>query len=205
LTAEFAWKKWGGLRSRSTKSALKELHQHLKTYEIPKKTAITKIFGIWYQQLDDQTSFAVEYGIPPRRSIFLFYYGPKNYSDLIGVCSEDQLRVLLDDWDSLEQRVKDCKIRFKIKTLQVKLQSNVSLVRRKTKFFNYLLSRESIGSLASLAGIVPFVIPILVNLISATGFLVDVNVAVQAIIGIGLWLALSYFQYGRLGDFVIKK
>jgi hypothetical protein len=42
-----------GLRFRFTTSALKELHEHLKIYEIPKKTTITKIFGNWTQKLGD--------------------------------------------------------------------------------------------------------------------------------------------------------
>jgi len=184
---EVTWKK-------GTQSALEKLREHLKVFEINKKTALSQFYPKVDDEIASKVLFAIRCGDSPKKSIFIFHFGTKDSSEISGRCPRNFIGDLKRDWRFLKEKIEELNLKYKTTHTKIILNSEIL---EKTSFSSYIRKREILAFLISTTGI-----PSLTSALVAVGF--SWTLLVTFFVGLICWSVISYCGYCWEGDYVFK-
>ncbi|MDH5375930.1 MAG: hypothetical protein OEW95_08975 [Candidatus Bathyarchaeota archaeon] len=184
---EIEWKK-------GTRHSLEKLKEHLKTFEITKKTALNKFYPKVDDEIASKVFFAIKCGDSPKKSVFLFHLGTSDSSEISGKCLRDSTCDLKRDWSFLKEKIDELELGYKATHTKIILNSEIL---EKTSFSSYLKRKEILAFLVSSAGIPSLASTFVTAEFSLTFF-------VSLFVGLICWFMISYYGHCQEGDYAFK-
>jgi hypothetical protein len=122
--------KWTGC------SSIERMRNHLSDFTCCQKSNLKKIFKGQAPPAYDRVEVSVKCGKVAGRSSFIFLRRPRNKSQIIGVCSTNQLVDLIDDFDFLKLLMDKSNLTFSVSDPKVTLDGNKFIEKTNRGFSN---------------------------------------------------------------------
>ena len=181
--------------AKGTQYSLDKLREHIKTFEIDRRKALTKFYTNVSKNMIGKVVFAVNCGVSAGKSVFVFHLGTTDSSEITGKSLRDSIDDLKLDWCFLEEKIKESRLNYEVDRPKIILDGEIL---EKVTFRSYAQRREILAFLVSSAG-VPSVVSGLLN-----GEF-SLRLAAPFAVGFICWILVSYWGFLREGEYALKR